>query len=94
MSAPHWEDEFVEKAAALEHARWARWQRYLFTKCIPTTGGALVIPQPLVERWIKQIETPYERLSEEEKESDREQVREYLPLVKKVAKRTLNRTTP
>jgi hypothetical protein len=34
-----------------------------------------------VKHWEKQIETPYSELTNEEKESDREQVRTYLPLI-------------
>ena len=35
-----------------------------------------------VERWRKQIATPYNQLSETEKESDRKESRSYLPLVR------------
>ncbi len=41
----------------------------------------MLLPANLVERWEKQIATRYEELSDEEKESDREQVRGYLPLI-------------
>jgi hypothetical protein len=34
-----------------------------------------------VSRWDAQIATPYQSLTSEEKESDREQVRRYLPTV-------------
>ena len=33
----------------------------------------LLIPQELVERWQRQIATPYSALSEREKDSDREE---------------------
>jgi hypothetical protein len=36
-----------------------------------------------VQKWEKQIATSYVDLSESEKESDREQVRKYLPLITK-----------
>jgi hypothetical protein len=52
------------------------------SKCIPQgNDGALLIPPDLVARWEKQIGTPYSELSDKEKESDREQVRKYLPLI-------------
>jgi hypothetical protein len=41
----------------------------------------LTIPAELVARWTDQLSTPYAELSEQEKESDREQVRRYLPAV-------------
>jgi hypothetical protein len=72
----------VEQLAAIEHTRWAHWQRYVHDKCLPHGDqGDLLIPAELVKRWEQQIVTPYAALSEEEKESDREQVRKYLPLI-------------
>jgi hypothetical protein len=43
--------------------------------------GSLSIPADLVDRWARQIATAFEDLSEAEKESDREQVRRYLPAI-------------
>jgi hypothetical protein len=74
-------DGVLEALAAKEHERWAHWQRYLHEKCERLPDGSLVIPSTLVSRWEEQIATPYQQLSEAEKESDREQVREYLPLI-------------
>jgi hypothetical protein len=72
----------VERLAAVEHERWSHWQRYLHNKCVPQgNDGTLLIPANFVKRWQKQIDTPYSELTEEEKESDREQVRKYLPLI-------------
>jgi len=77
-------DELVDALASLEHARWCHWQRYLHSRCIRRDDGILLIPADLVKRWEKQIETPYSELTDEEKESDREQVRKYLPLIVEV----------
>jgi hypothetical protein len=84
-------EELIEQLAAIEHERWADWQRYLHSKCeradtwddgsLVIGGGGLVIPAELVEHWERQIATPYAELTEAEKESDREQVRRYLHLV-------------
>lgn len=71
----------IEKLADVEHERWSHWQRYLHSKCERTHDGSLVIPADLVERWESQMNTPYSALSEKEKESDREQVRRYLPII-------------
>jgi hypothetical protein len=71
----------IEDLAAAEHSRWAHWQRYVHDQCERLSDGRLVIPSDLVIRWEKQIETPYDRLSEEEKESDREQVEKVLPIL-------------
>lgn len=78
-----WEKNFVETGAALEHARWARWQKYLHSRGIVDNKGEgyLCIPMGLIKHWERQIETPYSELSESEKESDRKEAREYLPLL-------------
>jgi hypothetical protein len=71
----------IEQLSDVEHERWSHWQRYLHSKCERTPDGSLVIPAHLVERWESQMNTPYSALSDEEKESDREQVRRYLPII-------------
>lgn len=76
----------TEQLAALEHERWSYWQRYLHGKGARQADGSLLLPAELVERWERQIATPYEQLSDIEKESDREQVRRYLPLILKAIK--------
>lgn len=74
--------EMLEPLAAIEHERWSHWQRYMHGKCIPQgSEGALLIPAELVKRWERQFNTPYAALTDKEQESDREQVRLYLPLI-------------
>ncbi|MFJ3958886.1 hypothetical protein [Arthrobacter sp. NPDC090010] len=74
-------DSSVELLAAIEHERWAHWQQYVHDQCERQDDGSLVIPADLVRRWQEQIETPYSGLSDEEQESDREQVRKFLPAI-------------
>ncbi len=75
-------DTLVETLAAIEHERWSRWQRYLHSRCSAIgQDGSLLIPGDLVKRWEEQIVTPYIDLPEEQKDSDREQVRAYLPVI-------------
>ncbi len=71
----------LEQLASIEHDRWAHWQRYMHGQCQQDPDGSLRIPADLVRQWARQIDTPYERLPDSEKESDREQVRRYLPLI-------------
>ena len=70
-----------DELAAVEHERWAHWQRYIHVKGTIQPDGSLVLPSDLVRHWQIQIETPYAALTEIERESDREQVRRYLPLI-------------
>ena len=71
----------TEQLAAIEHERWSHWQRYLHSKCVRQPDGSLLLPADLVARWEKQIDTKYAELGDQEKESDREQVRKYLPVI-------------
>jgi hypothetical protein len=43
--------------------------------------GSLVMPAYLVERWELQMNTSYENLTPAEKDSDREQVSKYFPIL-------------
>lgn len=69
----------IEQLAAIEHRRWAHWQAHVHSQSIPQPDGSLLIPAHLVRRWEDQISTPYNDLTVEEQDSDREQVQEYLP---------------
>lgn len=62
----------LERLAALEHDQWAHWTRYLLANLTPEN----------VERWRRQIETPYAELSEKEKGSDREWARKVMEIVR------------
>src|SRR3990167_9401794 len=69
-------DVLVELLAAIEHERWASWQNFMHSLCLDR-----VIPEELFNRWERKISTPYSELSEKEKQSDRDQVMRYLPLI-------------
>lgn len=81
-----WIDEFIEKGGALEHDRWAKWQKWMHEHVYDSSESInphlKVIPTELFNRWERQIATNYKDLSEKEKESDRIEVRKYLPLIK------------
>lgn len=73
----------LECLAAIEHERWSYWQKYMHSKCTQGNDGSLIIPANLARRWTHQSVTSYADLSDEEKESDREQVRKYLPVIER-----------
>lgn len=60
-----------ERLAALAHQQWSGWMTYLLTKVKEGPEGTLIVPAPLVARWRRQMETPYDQLPETEKDSDR-----------------------
>ena len=74
-------EKVFEELAALEHERWAHWQKYIHDKGQYEPDGSLRLPAELVTRWEAQISKPYSALTEHEKDSDREQVRRYLPMI-------------
>lgn len=61
-----------EQLSSLQHDIWAHWMKYLFSVSRLNKDGSYTIPTDKVERWLKQISLPYEKLSETEKKSDRE----------------------
>ncbi len=73
--------ELIEQLADKEHASWARWMRYLFSKCEFLPDGRVAIPPGLMGRWTRQATTPYAQLSEQEKQSDRDEVAHILPII-------------
>ena len=82
------EIKLMEKLAHHEHARWADWQKYMFSLCFKQKvggefTGALIISAKNVNHWERQIKTDYKDLSDVEKDSDREQVMRYFHLIKK-----------
>lgn len=72
-------EELKEKLAAIEHERWADWQKWCHQ--VIRENGPNLQTENVLMRWDRQIETPYAELSEKEKQSDREQVDRYLPLI-------------
>jgi hypothetical protein len=73
----------LEKLAAIEHDRWAHWQRFMHEQGVRQPDGTLILPHDLVSKWDRLINTPYSQLTSEEQESDRDQVRRYLPLIER-----------
>ena len=71
----------LEDLADQEHNRWAHWQEYMHGLCIQNDDGSLTIPAEYVRRWTEQINTAYTDLPDHSKDSDREQVMRYLPIV-------------
>ncbi len=62
-----------ERLADVQHAIWAHWMRYQFSVCQRNEDGSMTIPADKAERWMRQMETSYADLTEQERESDREQ---------------------
>ena len=78
--------DLLENLAAIEHERWAHWQRFMHEQGKRQSDGSLLLPADLIAKWDRLIKTPYAQLTEKERESDRDQVRRYLPIVAKAYK--------
>lgn len=65
-------NEVLELLASLEHEQWIHWTKYMLEN----------LTDENIKRWKRQIKTPYYKLSEEEKESDRKLARKVLALLK------------
>lgn len=62
-----------EALADYAHKAWSNWMFYLFSRSQGNADGSVTIPADLVERWKRQVVTPYDMLPENEKASDRKQ---------------------
>lgn len=71
-----------EALANLCHQQWAGWINYMFSKC-EYIDGNFVIPALLVDRWRRQMITPYEKLPLDEQESDRKEADKFIQLMEK-----------
>ena len=65
-------DEIKESLARLEHEQWVHWMKYMYSLCSQDKHGNYIIPKEKAERQLKQINTKYKDLSEEEKQSDKD----------------------
>ena len=79
--SPWPQSELFETLAAIEHQRWADWQSWCHKILRENCPSAEM--EKVLEQWDKQIATPYSELSEEEKNSDRDQVNRYWHLINK-----------
>ena len=80
--------KYREELAALCHEQWSGWMKYLIGRCRESgvndgVFSGLVIPEWAVERWTRQMNTPYAELSEAEKDSDRAEADKFLAIIAK-----------
>lgn len=77
--------ELREEIAKHCHDVWSHWMKYMFEQCEITSFGAALIPYEKVDRWVRQMLSDYENLSEEEKKSDRKIADGYIKLFKELS---------
>lgn len=69
--------QLVEILAAIEHERWSGWMKHEFS----LQREPLTMTAESYASWNRQANTPYADLSEDEKESDRREVRKTLAAI-------------
>ncbi len=70
-----------EVLAAYAHDTWSGWMTYMFANGTSNADGTFTIAAWAVERWARQMCTPYDQLSEAEKMSDRDEADKILELL-------------
>jgi hypothetical protein len=70
----------TEGLAFYAHDAWSGWMKYLFEKSTRNPDGSVTIPKELVDRWTRQMNIEYDRLPENEKESDRKEARKMMEI--------------
>lgn len=65
--------DIKERLAEYVHEAWSGWMDYMFMCSAKDERGQIIIPPKLVERWERQMATPYYLLPENEKQSDRDE---------------------
>lgn len=71
-----------EDLANLAHEQWSGWMEYLFEKSSKNNDGTVTIPKWAVDRWERQVNTPYGELSNEEQNSDRNEADKFLKVMR------------
>lgn len=74
----------LERFADLAHEQWSGWMRYLFEQSTQNSDGTVTISAALVDRWRRQMTTPYANLPEEQKASDRKEAHKVIRLLQEV----------
>jgi hypothetical protein len=85
---------YVEQLASQQHEIWAHWMEYLFYVSEINEDGSATIPPDKVERWIRQMKTPYTELSPRERKIYRERAQKVLQTLINVNMCLLKKESP
>ncbi len=72
------DDNLRERLANLCHEQWSGWVKYMFSKGAFSENGTWTMPVEFVQRWYRQMNTPYSELLESERNSDRTEADKFL----------------
>lgn len=69
-----------EELANLCHEQWSGWVKYMFSKGTLNEDSTWTMPVEFVQRWTRQMNTPYTELSESEQNSDRNEADKFIEI--------------
>lgn len=69
-----------ESLSEYAHDAWSGWMKYMFSKMTINRDETATMPEWAVERWTRQMNLSYTELSEEEKDSDRDEAERMLSI--------------
>ena len=75
------DEKLREELADYAHIAWCRWMNYLFSRGRLNDDGTFTIPVWAMKRWMRQIETPYDDLPDNEKLNDRLEADKILEII-------------
>lgn len=76
-----WKDFMRELLAHWVHRSWSGWMKYLFSKGTFNEDGTWTMPKWAVERWQRQMNTEYDLLPENEKDTDRNEANQIIEIL-------------
>lgn len=63
------------------HDAWSRWMKYLFSKSTKNPDGSVTIPKFAVDRWERQMNTPFKELPFMEQSSDYDEAKAIIRII-------------
>ncbi len=74
-----------EALAEYAHNAWSRWMRFMLGKGAKNEDGSIYMSPELIARWERQMNTPYQELTPEDRVSDRNEAHRIMDIVAKGA---------
>ena len=76
-----------EQLAYYAHDAWSGWMKYMFKKMKINDDGTATMPKWAVDRWTFQMKKTYNELSDDMKESDRQEADRMITIIVEEAKK-------
>ena len=70
--------DLIDSMALLAHQQWSKWMKYLFSQGRFNGDGTWTMPKWAVDRWLRQMNTKFNHLPENERKSDYEEAEHYI----------------